>query len=90
MLLLFFFKGKKRLIFLASDWLHGRATERLGIREEGLEGENSEFNFRPAGLEIPVDIQVLSKKENPFLYFRTSIRKWKMIWFIAICVYKWN
>ena len=40
----------------------------------GLEGEDNEFNFRPADLEVSIDIQVLSKKENPFLDFR-SIRK---------------
>ena len=70
----FFAAGKKTDISGFHDWLHGSAIEIGNTGGTGLEGEDNEFNFRPADLEVSIDIQVLSKKENPFLDFR-SIRK---------------
>lgn len=38
------------------DWLPGRAPDIGKIGETGLEGEDTELSFRPADLEIPMDI----------------------------------
>ena len=49
------------------DWLPGSAPEIGNTGGTGLEGEDTDLSFRPVDLEIPMDIQELSKKENPCL-----------------------
>lgn len=52
-------------------WLPGSAPEVGKTGGKGLEEEDTKLSFRPAGLEVPMDIRVLSKKKNPFLDFST-------------------